>query len=109
MAGSFPRAGQGSHSQQDDCVDILDDPIRGTIDTDTPSSTMHGVGIDAVANKVKKKKKSKPFQGLSGPRPCEGGLSAGTHVKVFCAVVSLLNREDSCRILCRKQDEETKE
>lgn len=102
MGGTFPRAGQGSLSQQDDCGDILDDSMRGAINTDTPSSTMHGVGIDAVANKVKKKKKTKPYQGLTGSRPCEGGLSAGTHVKVFCAVVPLLNKEDCCTILGSK-------
>lgn len=102
MAGPFPRAGLGCHSQQDDCGDILDDSIRGASNADTPSSTMHGVGIDAVANKVKKKKKTKHYQGLSGSRPGEGGLSAGMNVKVFCAVLSLLNKEDSCTILCRK-------
>lgn len=54
---------------------------------DTSSSKLHGVGGvgggSFPSSKLKKKKKTKAFPGLSNSRPYEGGLGAGPPGKVF--------------------------
>jgi len=51
---------------------------------DISSSKAHGVGGSSfTTNKLKKKKKTKAFPGLSNSRPFEGGLPVGPPGKVL--------------------------
>lgn len=66
--------GTGSQSQQDDGMDAPDGSNQGDVSSDTPGSK--GVAGDG---RVKKKKKTRPYPGLS---LSEGVTAADTPAKV---------------------------
>jgi len=88
MAGGYPRTGLDSQDQpEDDGIGMAEGSTRFESGHDTSSSKPHGVGGigggSFTSSKLKKKKKTKAFPGLSNSRPYEGGLGAGPPGKVF--------------------------
>lgn len=72
--------GTGPQFQQDDGMDALDGPNQGDVSSDTPGSK----GMAGDGRVPKKKKKTRPYSGLSYS---DGGTAADTGGKVLYACV----------------------